>query len=212
MNKNLQQVMLVAVLTLLSVGAAIGLRAWLHPPLNLQATELLAEPIPLQDQHYTLTFDKIIFNLDTAREHWVLLYPGNTACTQQYTQTLEELGKVLADFEGVDTQYKPLVVFIDLYPDPRKTIELTTYVSQLHKDLQIASNSGAELLRWAKALGFSYEQGSVASCPANDSARIFILDPQLRYIGFIAAPHHAKLITADMQKLSQQLWRYHIQR
>ena len=212
MNKKLQTVILVVILVTLSIGAAVGLRAWLHPPLNLQATELLAEPIPLQNQGYALTVGETAFNLDMAHEHWLLLYPGNSACTQQNTQTLQELGKVLASFDGIDSQYKPLAVFIDLYPAPDKTDRLAAYANQFHKDLHGLTGRGDELTRLAKVLGFSYEQGFAAACQENDTARIFILDPQLRYIGFRTAPHHAKLISADMKNLSHQLWRYHVQR
>lgn len=211
MNKNLQQIALVAVLIVLSASAAVGLRAWLHPPLQLQAAELLATPVAMQNQGYVLTLGDVTFNLDIAKDHWLLVYPATIACPQENTEVLQELSKLLLRFDGVDAQYKPVIVFINLSPNTDPNID----TGQWHRDIQKFSGGSDELARLARVLGFRYDNsntGATTNCTDHDAPRIYILDPQLRYIGSFVPPHRADTLYSDMQQLIHQLWRYHVQR
>jgi len=241
MNKNTQTMLLTAVLLLLSTGAAIGLRSWLHPPLHLQAATLLPELLPESSpesvknlQGYQLTYvGDTSIDFGVLRDRWILLFFGYTACPNSWPQSLQELSKMMATFDGVDAKYKPKVFFVYLdHPGDASTARLLqTYGHYFHADIAGLTGHNDELARLTNffdvpfrpttTIGdqeFLVQDGVNApmNCTdpsiANISSQIFIMDPQLRYIGSFAAPQDGNALYSDMQQLIHQLWRYHVQR
>ena len=196
--------LLVAALLLLSAGAAVGLRNWLHPPLHLQAAKLLPEPVDIQDQGYLVRVagDTPIY-FDKNVSHWVMLYFGYTT-SPDTPLVLQALGQMLKQFDGVDSQYKPMVIFVNLDPSQNKSDELEKFAQRFHPDMHGVTAHNDEL---ARLTGFFGKQDW-----ATNSSHIFILDPQMRYIGSLAPPHRADVLYTDMEQLTHQLWRYHVQR
>jgi len=205
MNKKLPHIILMTVLVLLSVGTAFGLRAWLHPP--LKNAELLPEPKSLQGQNYRLDIDDHTVPLNIAIGHWVLLYFSYTTCSLSQEE-LQELGQMMKQFDGTDSEYKPIVIFVSLDPEQDKQGKLDIFTQRFHPDLN------DELARLTNLFGVAYNRTTTDrddKCLINHSSRIFILDSQLRYIGSFAPPYNANTLYSDMQQIILHAWRFHIQ-
>lgn len=207
MNKKQLQIIWVLIFVLLSAGAAVGLRAWLHPPFHLQAAKLLPEPKHLLGQGYRLTFgggDEPL-DLDRLVGHWILFYFSYPGCGDMCAQQLRALTNMLNQFATTDGQYKPTVVYINLDAAPGKKRTLTVSTSSVHPGIPILSGNNDETDRLTRFFGV--EPDALAE---RHSSQIFILDPHLRYIGAFPTPNNADVLYSDMQQLIHQLWRYHL--
>ena len=211
------------VLILLVIGlvAAMGLRAWLHPPLKLQAAQLLPEPKSIAG--YELTMGATHVKFDMAQGRWVLIFLGYTECADVCPLELQKLAQMLKQFEASGAQQKPLVVFVSVDPERDTPDLLKTYAAFFHSEMQALTGSNSELAALAQFLGASYNRTTTikgkayliqagADMPAgsekhyvvNHSSRIFIVDPQSHYVGSFAPPHDAAILYSDMQQLLNQ--------
>jgi len=221
MKKFKQKIILFTALLTVSVGVAVGLRAWLHPPLKLQAAQLLPEPKSLQG--YVLTNGDTAINLGLLKGHWALLFFGYTSCPDVCPLELQKLGQMLKRFDALQQKQKPLVIFVSLDPERDTPDRLKTYVNFFQADMIGVTGRNSELASLANFFGFAYNRSTTmagkdyliaagADMPSgsgqhylvNHSSRIFIVDMQSRYIGSFAPPHDADILFTDMQQLVDQ--------
>jgi len=203
---------------LASAVVAIALRYVLNPPLHLQAAELLPAPKPVGNYGFTVDGKRIA--LDALHGRWVLLYLGYTSCPDVCPLELQKLGKVLKQFANEDNAHAPLVLFVSVDPERDSTEALQKYVTFFDEKIIGITGSNGELAALAGALGATYNRMTTingqeylvnagADMPANSgdhyevnhSSRIFILDPQSRYIGSFPPPHDESTMASDMTQL-----------
>jgi protein SCO1/2 len=212
-----QRVVIIAILAL-SLVLAAGLRAWLHPPLRLQAAQLLPQPKSLAN--YGFTVDDTRINLDLFKGHWVLIFLGYTSCPDVCPLELQKLAQMLKKFSDAGEKSLPVVLFVSLDPERDKPDTLKGYVKFFNENIVSVTGKNSELAELAGALGASYNRtvtihgqeyliAAGADMPAdagehylvNHSSRIFIMDDRSRDIGSFAPPHDAATLYSDMQQL-----------
>jgi len=215
MNKSWRTV---CVLLVMGVIAAVGLRMWLHPPLKLQAAQLLPEPKSIAGYELTMGGTKV--NFDMARGRWALVFLGYTQCPDVCPLELQKLAQMLKQFDARDAKQKPLVVFVSVDPERDTPEQLKKYAAFFHPEMLGITGSNSELAALAQFLGASYNRTTTikgkeyliqsgADMPTaaekhyvvNHSSRIYIIDDESRYIGSFAPPHDASILFTDMQQL-----------
>jgi cytochrome oxidase Cu insertion factor (SCO1/SenC/PrrC family) len=201
-----------ALWTLLSVIAAIGLRAWLYPVLTWHALELQPEPnTRLQGYKLTIVRDHPIY-FDQGLGKWYLIYFGYTGCQRGCRQTLNDLDTLVKKFDGVDSQFKPSGVFTSLDPVEDNEQTLPSFIDKNYPGLSGISGHYDELEKLASLFGLPFHHTTIEADKQwleQHPSRIYVIDPQLRYIGSFAAATPAETMYDDMQQLTHQLWRYH---
>jgi protein SCO1/2 len=219
MNKQWR---IILVILALSVVSAMLLRACLHPPLKLSAAQLLPAAKPML-QDYVLSNGAKQIQLNQIRGHWVLIFFGYTSCPDVCPLELQKLGQMLKHFDMLESKKKPLVIFVSVDPERDKPEMLKKYVSYFHQDLLGLTASNVELAALANFFGASFnrtvtisgkdylvEAGADMPGTAGDhylvnhSSRIFVMDPQARYVGSFAPPYDTAALIADVEQLLRQ--------
>ena len=219
MNKQLR---FIFILLVCSVGFAIGLRAWLHPPLKLVTAQLLPAPKPMT-QDYVLTDGGTKNHLNQVRGRWVLLFFGYTSCPDVCPLELQKLGQMLKHLDQAGAKTRPLVVFVSVDPERDKPELLKKYASHFHDDMigvtgtnvelaALASFFGAGFNRMATIDGKDYLIEPGADMPGtvgddylvNHSSRVFIIDPEVQYVGSFSPPYDTAALVSDVEQLLEQ--------
>lgn len=216
-----QWVFIVVVLAA-SVALAIMLRAWLHPPLKLATAQLLPTPKIMQ-QDFVLTMDGTKVPLSYLKGHWTLIFFGYSSCPDVCPVELQKLGQLLKHFDNTDNNNRPRVVFVSVDPERDHPEQLKKYASYFHPSLIGVTGSNMELAALANFFGASFNRTATvagkeylveagADMPealgdqymVNHTSRIFILDPQLRYLGSFAPPYETAALIADVEQMLKQ--------
>ena len=214
-----RQWLVIVVVLVASVVLAVVLRAWLHPPLKLATAQLLPAPKTIQ-QDYVLTNGASAVHLNSLKGRWTLLFFGYTSCPDVCPVELQKLGQLLKHFEGIDVNKQPLVVFVSVDPERDHPDQLQKYASYFHPALVAVTGSNLELAALANFFGAAFNRTATvaskeylveagADMPealrgeymVNHTSRVFIVDPQLRYVGSFAPPYDTAALIADVEQL-----------
>ncbi len=181
--------------------------ALVNKPLVLERLQLLPEPKPLPSVLLrTATGDA--FAREKFQQQWSLVFFGFTSCPDFCPMELQKLGKILklARQEG-----KPLqVVFVSVDPERDSAARLADYVAFFHPQIIGLRGDDPAIANFARFFGAAYDRSAlvnnkVLSIPAgaamptlagdhyqvNHSTRVFVIDPQGRYVGSVSMASEA---------------------
>jgi protein SCO1/2 len=143
-------------------------------------------------------------------KHWSLVFFGFTQCADICPTELQHLSALLKLAE----QYKePLnVIFISLDPEHDTPKIITNYLAHFNSQFMGVSGDRSELTKLSHFFAITDRRIltnrslSNTSMSANNyqiehSGRIFIIDPDMRYVGSFAPPHSTENIWADLQMI-----------
>lgn len=214
-KKVLKAVYAIVILMSFGLGVVLGAQQF-SPAQPLGIAQLLPEPKPLPE--VTLENHRgetVVAN--SFRDHWSLVFFGFTSCPDFCPIELQKLGKVL-NLMGVGDELQ--VVFVSVDPERDGQEKLTDYVEFFHPQIIGLRGSNAELAKFAQFFGAAYDRSAIVdtrllTIPAginmptnvgdqyqvNHSTRVFIVNPEGKFIGSFAPPYTAEEIMSDMQKL-----------
>jgi protein SCO1/2 len=165
----------------------------------------------LQGYKITITGDTP-FYFGQASGKWYLFYFGYTTCTPDCQKSLHELDTLVKKFDGVDQRYKPSVTFISMNPTEDTTQTFPSFIDKNYPNLNGISGHYDELEELMSLFGLRLHHTTIEADKQwldQHPSRIYVIDPQLRYIGSFAPATQTETMYADMQQLTHQLWRYH---
>jgi len=170
-------------------------RAMLLPD---QVMTLFSEPKPLTG--FALSDDRNrVFDLDSLKGKWSLLFFGFTHCPDVCPTTLAELARVrehiAKDTAGAGSIQ---VVFVSVDPNRDTAGNLRQYVSAFDASFVGVTGDDAQVANLAGQLGARYEVAiapGVENYPVSHSAAVYLLDPRARYRAVFRPPLEAEAIS-----------------
>lgn len=168
----------------------------------------VAQPLPdfkLKDK-FGLAFSPSSFS-----RHWSLIFFGFTQCADICPTELQHLSALLKLAEQ-DKKMSLDVVFISLDPERDTPEIITSYLAHFNPHIIGVSGDKSELTklnhffaindqRISTNTSLSENTISANNYQIEHSGRIFIIDPNMQYIGSFAPPHSTENIWADLQMI-----------
>lgn len=191
--------------------------AFAEKPLSLNSLQLFPTPKALPPVMLR-TADGEAFVREKFLGHWSLVFFGFTSCPDFCPMELHKLGQLikLAQAQGIH----PQVIFVSVDPERDVPTQLARYVEFFHPQIIGLRGDNPAIANFARFFGAAYERtaiidNKVMNFPAgvampdvagnqyqvNHSTRIFLVDPQGRYVGSAATPESAEVLWDDLQKL-----------
>lgn len=159
------------------------------------------------------------FSVADFNKRWSLVFFGFTECSDVCPLTLQQLAKLLQLAQQYD-QTQIQVVFISLDPERDTSEKIENYVNAFNPAITGLRGNNAELAKLSHFFAADYYRrassaGSPLTIPAgidmpagiaNDyqvehSGRIFIINPQTKYIGSFPPPHRGEILWSDLQMI-----------
>lgn len=213
-KKLLQVIYTISILASLGLGVVLGAQQFSPPSLHI--AQLLPEPKVLPavilENHRG---EPVVANVFSG--HWNLLFFGFTSCPDFCPLELQKLGKVL-NLMGAGGELQ--VVFVSVDPERDGREKLADYVGFFHPHIIGLRGNNTELAKFSRFFGAVYERSVIVdtkllTIPAginmppdageqyqvNHSSRVFVVNPDGKFIGSFAPPYTADDILSDMQKL-----------
>lgn len=141
-------------------------------------------------------------NLQHFKGKWTLVFFGYTNCPDVCPSTLLELEQLKKSFakEPVKRDYQFLFVTVD--PQRDTTQRLNEYVNYFDPDFQAAGGDIAQIKTFEHVFGAFHKYAKKSKDDMHysvaHSAEVYIVDPELQYVGKFLPPF-------DINKLNQQL-------
>lgn len=206
----------VFVLLLSAVLAAVFLRSTHDQEPSLQAVQRLPAPKPLEA--IELQVDGSTVKLNELKGFWGLVFLGYLNCPDICPLEMQKLGQMLKQFDEAGIDQIPVVAFVSVDPERDSMEEIQQYAAYFDARIHAVTGSNLELAKLASFLGASYNRTATingkeylveagADMPAgagenylvNHSSRIFVIDPQGRYVGSFAPPFYADQLFDSMK-------------
>lgn len=199
-----------------AVVAAVWLRAMHERGPSLQSVQLL--PAPKALTAIELQVNGAPVQLDTVKGNWVMMFLGFLSCPDVCPVEMQKLGQMLKRFDAAGIQKTPAVVFVSVDPERDTPEEIQQYAAYFDERIIGVTGNNIELAKLARFLGAAYNRNATikgrkylveagADMPAgsgenytvNHSSRIFIIDPQGRYVGSFAPPYDVDQLFDSMK-------------
>ena len=186
-------------------------------PLALNTIELLPKPKPLPAV-LLRNANGDAFPRENFSGSWSLVFFGFTSCPDFCPMELQKLGQLIkfAEQDKRDVQ----VVFVSVDPERDVPEKLVQYVTFFHPKIIGLRGDNPAIASFARFFGATYDRSAViegkaviipagVAMPAsvgeqylvNHSTRVFIIDPQRRYVGSINNAGSPDIVWADLLKL-----------
>ena len=205
----------------LALVLAMALPGCSKKNLELKSAELLPQPKALDPQLGLTDSNGNKATLAGAKGNWVLIFFGYTHCADFCPLELQQLAKMQKMFEENHAREKPAVVFISVDPERDNNMVLK-YATAFDASILGVTGHSDELAAFASAFDATYNRVATiqgkevvvvagADMPknagkdymVNHSSRIYIINPQLQYVGSFPTPHQAELMYHDMEQLME---------
>lgn len=206
----------VVVLLAGAVVVAVLLRAMHDRGPSLQSVQLLPSPKALEP--IELQVNGMPVRLDTFKGTWALVFLGFLSCPDVCPVEMQKLGQMLKRFDASGLQKTPAVAFVSVDPERDAPEDIQQYVAYFDKRIIGVTGRNIELAKLARFLGAAYSRSATingreylieagADMPAgsgenytvNHSSRIFVIDPQGRYVGSFAPPYDVDQLFNSMK-------------
>lgn len=197
----------IALLALIA-GAAAG---WITQRLNTPALPRLEVATALLDQPRPLPQFNLIdgagdtFDKQDLQGRWSFLFFGYTHCPDVCPTTLATMNEALRAIKVSAGTPNPQVVFVSVDPQRDTPAKLKRYVDYFNPTFVGATGEPAALNKLTRALGIVHAKLPGERIGENylvdHSASILLINPQGELAALFSAPHRAKAIAGDFERL-----------
>lgn len=213
--------LVVVAVVFFAIGAASAKKlyaALVDKPITLTSLQLLPTPKPMPSVMLRTAAGEA-FPREKFLGQWSLVFFGFTSCPDFCPMELHKLSQLLemANQEGTQLQ----VVFVTVDPERDSPAQLAQYVGFFHPQIVGLRGDNPAIANFARYFGAAYERSAIndnkvveipagTAMPAafvseqyqvNHSTRIFVVDPQARFVGSMANPESAEILWSDLKKL-----------
>lgn len=214
-KKLWQALYAVAIAASLGLGAALGAQQF-SAASPLDSAQLLPGPKTLPEFSLENHHGEVV-GVNSFRGHWSLVFFGFTSCPDFCPLELQKLGKLL-NLMGAGDELQ--VVFVSVDPERDGQEKLANYVGFFHPQIVGLRGSNLALANVAQFFGAAYDRSAIVdnkllSIPAginmptnvgelyqvNHSTRVFVVNPNGKFIGSFTSPYEVENMVSDMQKL-----------
>lgn len=155
--------------------------------------------------------DGQVFDNDSIKGHWTLVFIGFTHCPDVCPTTLAQLKTAQDQWAKIPEARRPRVLFVAVDPD-RDTPEITgRYAHAFHKDTLAATGTQVQLEQFARGLSLVFMKNPPedTSKPLNynvdHSAALAVIDPEGHMAGVIQPPFEPAKIASDFIALTESM-------
>ena len=215
---KLKMVLVIGLAILGLLLAGYGISPYLFTASGFHSAQLLPAPRPMIE--FTLENQKgARFTEEELKGHWNLVFFGFTHCPDMCPLELQALTKVL-QMAKQQNQTQVQAVFISLDPERDSAQKISNYLATFNSTMVGLRGANSELVLLNSFFNIDHSRSLVLSdspltIPAGvnmpddivgdyqveHSGRIFIIDPDGKYLGSFAQPHSAKNIWEDLQMI-----------
>lgn len=166
---------------------------WLDKPREVSAFELHG-------------VDNLVFNQDSLKGHWTMMFFGFTSCPSICPVTMAELGKMVRLLDDSGVKPLPEVVLVSLDPERDSVEKLHQYVTAFNSHfygLKGASEEAVKLM--AQEIGIAYtkvaalDEKEQKNYTIEHTGTVMLFNPQGKLCAFFTMPHQAQLLADDYQ-------------
>lgn len=207
-STSLQTGHAVVVLVVLIAAIAAGImvsRHILDDSLELRAASVFPTPRFLNDFEMA-TADGQVFNQDSLKGQWTLLFFGFTNCPDICPDTLASLAQSLDGLRLMNQDPLPQVVFVSVDPDRDQGQMLADYVSWFDEAFKAVTGDDEQLNQLTRQLGVIYVRDTpdpqTGFYNVDHSAAVMIIDPEGRLFGRFGHPLNPQDVTADLFQIT----------
>ena len=186
------------------LGFTSALFIFKSKPVQLQAITWLgdqAKPLP----EFELTdHNNKLFNNETIKGKWHLLFFGYANCPDICPDTLQMLTNMVALIKDEKVLEKLQITFISVDPDRDDLQKMKTYVTYFNKIFMSARGDIDHVNTLTDAIGILHyivksSEGDVYEVAHSGS--LILIDPEGRFSGVFSAPHEPEKIAHDLTAL-----------
>lgn len=201
-----------SLLYILVAALGLGLGLWwaLHrapapaavPPPALETIRLLPEPRPLAD--FALqTAGGATLDKAALQGRWTLAFLGFTHCPDICPTTLAELAQAEKALADLPEAQRPRVLFVSADPERDSPDRVVEYARWFSPQALAATAPVPALETFAKQLMLVFVKVPLdnGDYTIDHSAQVVLLDPEVRFAGFIRPPLSPKAIADDLRRL-----------
>lgn len=214
--RNKQIVLWMAIILVICASALELIGHRYARAMELRAVQLLPEPKPLP--LLQLESNAYSFTSQNFSNRWSLVFFGYTHCPDICPVELQQLGELIRRAQQHHINNLQ-VIFISLDPARDSPEKIAAYLAHFNKDIIGVRANDASLGQLGQLFSISIPNPRETVGVANEtvgsgahnhaepnylidhSARIFIVDPKVRYLGSFAPPHKTADMWADLQMI-----------
>lgn len=182
------------------VAAGLLLGGCFSPPaVPVQAT-ILPSPAPLSD-FVMMDQDGDVFDRDSLRGRWSMVFFGFTHCPDICPVTLQQLSVARRQMADADPDaVLPDIVFVSVDPGRDTVAILSQYVRAFGDDVIGIRGDPAELEKLARTFGIYYHVAAAEgdAYAVEHSAAVVVVNDNAEFHAVFSAPHDVAALVHDM--------------
>jgi len=165
-----------------------------------------AYPEPRAIAPFSLTDNKgHVFNQDSLKNQWSLVFLGYTFCPDICPTTMAELNSIYPQLQAIESEFPIEVVFISIDPNRDSIERLNEYIGYFNPNFIAATGEHKALFPFARNLGMMYAIAESTDNPnylVDHSASVVLVNPKAQVIGrFKPKREPGKLSISDAQQI-----------
>jgi len=166
-----------------------------------QFSTVLDKPIPLSD-FSLIDNNGSIFNIESLKEKWSLLFFGYTHCPDICPLTLHQLSQANKELKST-VKYLPNIIMVSVDPDRDTTEILDKYVTSFNENVIGATGSITEIKKLTGQLGifFKANKDEGKNYSVNHSAAVILINKEAEFHAIFSAPHSIDQFIKDLPKI-----------
>ncbi len=203
---------LVLALVLALIAGTAGIlvaRHTTHPPVSSIEGLLWPNPRTLASFN-VIDQDGAPFTQDNLRGRWSLLFFGFTHCPDICPVTLSVLAQAKARLTAAAGETPLQVIFVSVDPERDGPAQLAEYVRYFDRSFLGLGGTPDQIQALTSQLGVAFFRGPATAAgeySVDHSAAIFVIDPQLRMVGVLSAPHQLESLVRRFRNMADFLRR-----
>lgn len=212
MTAQKNRINLTVILSLAFVALVTGffVSQHLHKPRTIDVSQfhgtLLESPRGVND--FSLTgIDNQVFNNQSLKGQWTLIFFGFTQCGYLCPTTMAELAKMYRSLDEKGVKPLPRVVMISIDPERDDLQKLAHYVTSFDPHFYGARGEEEAIKKMTREMGIAYAKVAI---PTDSDAQnydvqhngaVMLFNPQGQLSAFFTTPHQALTLAKDYQLL-----------
>lgn len=153
-----------------------------------------------------VTADGEVFNQESLKGQWTLMFFGFTNCPDICPDTLANLAQSMDALRLMNQDPLPHVVFVSVDPDRDQGQQLKDYVSWFDESFTAVTGNDEQLAGLTQQLGVIFVRDTpdpqTGFYNVDHSAAVMIIDPEGRLFGRFGHPLDPQQVTADLFQIT----------
>lgn len=201
---------IIILLAIMALSAGVFVSQHMHAKKKVDVSKLHGTllDVPRPVQAFSLTgIDARLFNNDSLRGSWTMMFFGFTHCGSMCPTTMAELGKMYRLLKEKGVKTLPQVVMISVDPERDSQKKLGNYVKAFDPHFYGARGSETSIKAMTREMGIAYikiaPEGTIdaSNYDIEHTGTVMLFNPQGELAAFFTSPHQADLLAQDYMML-----------